>query len=208
MMANGNRFSTSFRVAYSPTGHRRGDLVTKSTARSSSATKLRAAVSLRSKYQVSAALNSASAAGWISSILAAIEDGRDLTASFRPGNRFHFARIQFRDPACDLFAPFFLYSLVHSVIKAFEEAIGQCGPRFGRKSECLFQKVGNVWAHGAILSPKHFPCSRKSSGASGRIGMGTKSAEVVSLVGGGGRTRTCDLRIMRRPTDSDSKQVQ
>jgi hypothetical protein len=32
--------------------------------------------------------------------------------------------------------------------------------------------------------------------------------EVVGWIGGGGRTRTCDLRIMRRPTDADSKQLQ
>ena len=32
--------------------------------------------------------------------------------------------------------------------------------------------------------------------------------ELVDLIGGGGRTRTYDLRIMSRPTDSDSKQVQ
>src|ERR1035438_2287463 len=170
MMANGNRFSTSFRVAYSPTGHRRGDLVTKSTARSSSATKLRAAVSLRSRYQVRAALNSASAAGWISSLLAAIEDGRDLTTSFRPGNGFHLAGIQFRYPECDLFVPFFLYSLVHSVIKAFEKTIGQRGSRFGGKSERLFQKVGNVWAHGAILSPKHFSLVAQLLRSLGRMG--------------------------------------
>ena len=33
-------------------------------------------------------------------------------------------------------------------------------------------------------------------------------SKTIDLIGGGGRTRTYDLRIMSRPSDSDSKQLQ
>src|ERR1019366_8613601 len=60
-----------------------------------------------------------------------------------------------RRSLCSILPP----SLVHRVLEAFKKGTGQCGSRFGRKRKRLFQQLGNVWAHGAILSPKSLSLS-------------------------------------------------
>src|SRR5713101_9898316 len=119
--------------------------------RSTSSTNLAAALSLRSKYQARADFKSESAAGWISSGLAPIENGRDLPSGFGPGNRLYFAGIQFLDPARDLLTPGFLGGGVYRLIQTLQERACQRGSRLNRQGQRLLQKLRNLFRHGVIL---------------------------------------------------------
>ena len=150
-IANGKRLRVTFLVPCSPAGHRAGDSVTRLMARSTSAANLTAAVWFRSRYQVSADLNSARAEGWISSVLPAIEDGCDLPPGVGPGNRLHFAGVQFFDAAGNFLAPSLFGRRVQSIVQALEERTCQRCPGFCRERQSLFQQLGNLFCHTAIL---------------------------------------------------------
>src|SRR5690349_15060618 len=96
---------------------------------------------------------SASAEGWISSVLASMENSGDLPPGVGPWNRLHFAGIQFLNPARNLLAPGFLGGGVHGLVQTLQKRTRQRGARFGRKRQRLLQKVGNLFGHGVILLP-------------------------------------------------------
>src|SRR5208283_2062452 len=151
MTAKGNRLKINFRTPCSPLGQRSGESVTNSRARSNSATKLRAAISLRPLYHIKADLNSSRASGCISIGLTAIEEGGDLAACGFPRNGFHFARIQLFDPASNLNIPLLFHRLVYRVVQAFEQRASKGGARFGGKGQRFFQYFRNVFSHASIL---------------------------------------------------------
>jgi hypothetical protein len=66
-------------------------------------------------------VSSESAEGWVSGALTAMEHGRDLPPGFGPGNRLHFAGIQFLDPTRDLLAPGFFCGGVHGLVQTLKQ---------------------------------------------------------------------------------------
>src|ERR1017187_1644884 len=98
---------------------------------------LSAAIWFRSRYQLSADFNSASADGWISSGLAAIEDSGDLPSRLCPRDGFHFAGIQLLDATRYFLVPLLFGGRVQGILQAFQKRTCQGGTRLWRKCQCL-----------------------------------------------------------------------
>src|SRR5436305_2462034 len=131
--------------------HRSGASRICCTDRLSSASKFRAAIGLRSRYQLSAARYSGLASVWNSTGSFAIEDCLRLFADGVPRNGLYLSGLDVGDAASDLLLPGLFHVLIDCGIETVDESACQFGPFLFRQSQRLMKQFGGFLRHEAIV---------------------------------------------------------
>jgi hypothetical protein len=141
-------------------------------ARVTEAWKLFAATRLRSRYQARVRRYSASASGWNSIGLLAIQTPPSLLLNVLPRHRPYFACLQLCRPANDLLLPRGLHIFINPVVQTLNEIAGKLSAVFVRQGKRLFKQFQGLVTHRAhyIADDKLRSCASVLCGEFRRYG--------------------------------------